>query len=208
MKTLERATIAIIACLGLIGLHQAIAAFMNAHAWKGLAPSDWAAWVQAIGSIAAIVGAFLIARNQHTVDRLREIERRHLEEIRRFEIIQALLAKANKTVEAIAQLNLESQFGVVLPEPLEYLDDCRVSIEALPIIDMPHADLAIYCAALPRALRELKELLLVVFQSTMRVERMTAHQIERVEIAFSTVMKITSDASALCAVEISRRVGT
>lgn len=41
-----------------------------------MTPSDWAAWVQAVGSIAAIIGSFRIARRQHEHERAADRERR------------------------------------------------------------------------------------------------------------------------------------
>lgn len=64
MKIVQIATICWLIVLGLVGLHQSVAVFMGAHGWKGLSPSDWASWVQAVGSIAAIIGSFRIAQRQ------------------------------------------------------------------------------------------------------------------------------------------------
>lgn len=46
-------------------LHQLIALMMLAHGWKGLTPSDWAAWVQAVGSVGAIIASGVIANWQY-----------------------------------------------------------------------------------------------------------------------------------------------
>jgi len=46
-----------------------------------LSKADWAAWAQAIGSILAIVGAFLIARHQHALQRQAAEQRSVTDEI-------------------------------------------------------------------------------------------------------------------------------
>jgi hypothetical protein len=75
MKFWERFGIAIMSLWGLFALHQGVNALMKAHNWVGLDASAWASWVQAVGSIAAILGAYHLAQNQHRHDR--EIELAH-----------------------------------------------------------------------------------------------------------------------------------
>jgi hypothetical protein len=75
MRVVERATICILILFAAVGLHQVTAIFMQTHGWKGLSPSDWAAWVQAVGSIAAIAGAFQIAQSQHKREHQQALDR-------------------------------------------------------------------------------------------------------------------------------------
>lgn len=53
----------------------------NWIAWSDMKASDWAAWVQAVGAIAAIIGAFQIAQRQHAEERILD-ERRRIESAR------------------------------------------------------------------------------------------------------------------------------
>ena len=80
MKFMERALIALLCIAMLFALHLIVGAVFTTHRWKGLSPSDWAAWVQAIGSIAAIFGAYSLAnRQQKIAERTRFIDRLELE---------------------------------------------------------------------------------------------------------------------------------
>lgn len=74
---LERIGIGIMSLWGIFAIHQGISALFAEHGWKGIGASDWAAWVQAVGSIAAIAGAFRIAQRQYEEDRTADQARRN-----------------------------------------------------------------------------------------------------------------------------------
>jgi hypothetical protein len=64
MKHVERAVISLFLLVILFCLHQLIGPLFEVHKWMRLDASAGASWVQAVGSIAAIVGAFAIAKKQ------------------------------------------------------------------------------------------------------------------------------------------------
>lgn len=64
MKFVERAVIALMSLAMLFALHQIVASVMSAHGWEGMKPADWASWVQAVGSIGAIVGTWYATKAQ------------------------------------------------------------------------------------------------------------------------------------------------
>lgn len=64
MKFLTWGVVSLMGMAMLVSLHQIISAGMAAHGWDGLKAADWAAWVQAIGSIAAIGGAVWISKRE------------------------------------------------------------------------------------------------------------------------------------------------
>ncbi|MBN3726088.1 hypothetical protein [Burkholderia sp. Ac-20379] len=69
--------------LGLFGGALAVGALVTALVrWPPMQSSDWAAWVQAVGSIGAIAAAIWIQDRQRSVDRENE-QRRELAEMRR-----------------------------------------------------------------------------------------------------------------------------
>lgn len=64
-----------------------IAAY-NGISWSKLSPNDWAAWVQAVGSVAAILSAIWIAGQQHR----RDVTRREEENARAEYVLRSELA--------------------------------------------------------------------------------------------------------------------
>lgn len=64
MKIGERIGIAIMSAWGLFAMHQGVNALMKAHNWAGLDSSAWASWVQAVGSVAAIMASFFLFSRQ------------------------------------------------------------------------------------------------------------------------------------------------
>lgn len=80
MKYIERIVISIAVIVILFCVHQYTDYLFKTHKWEALDSSDWAAWIQAIGSIAAIFGAVLVMQWQHdkTTAREEENQRREL----------------------------------------------------------------------------------------------------------------------------------
>lgn len=76
MKYVERIVIATFSLIAIFCFVEFVDVFFDRHSWVRLDASAWAAWVQAVGSIAAIIGAFAIAKKQAAEsDRLRAKER-------------------------------------------------------------------------------------------------------------------------------------
>lgn len=69
MKRLEHVVVAVFSLLAILFLVQAINALFVANQWELLDASGWASWVQAIGSIAAIVYAVKIANGDRDFQR-------------------------------------------------------------------------------------------------------------------------------------------
>jgi hypothetical protein len=64
MKVLTWVVLALMATAMLVAIHQGVVVLMTSHGWRGLGPADWASWMQAIGSIGAIVGTWLATKMQ------------------------------------------------------------------------------------------------------------------------------------------------
>jgi len=73
MKRMEQITVALFSAVGVVCLVQAINAWFIANHWETLDASGWASWVQAIGSIAAIVYAVRIANRDRDVQKAEKI---------------------------------------------------------------------------------------------------------------------------------------
>lgn len=73
---------------------------------KGLESSDAAGWMQAIGSLAAILGAFAIAENQHRIGR--ELDKQRAQDQGKMERDSALLSRA-RAVRNLVQVATQAQ---------------------------------------------------------------------------------------------------
>jgi len=97
-----------------------------------------AAWVQAVGSIAAIGGVFMVANNQHQHERRLEVERRNSDERRKLAIIKVIMA--NIRIEAMKVRNARNHLGAasIPPDFIEGLSKAKELLVALPAFEFPH----------------------------------------------------------------------
>ncbi|KFC61967.1 hypothetical protein [Massilia sp. LC238] len=97
-----------------------------------------AAWVQAVGSIAAIGGVFMVANNQHQHERRLEVERRNSDERRKLAIIKVIMA--NIRTEAIKVRTTRDHCGATsIPSDFtEGLGKAKELLVALPAFEFPH----------------------------------------------------------------------
>jgi hypothetical protein len=147
--------------------------FIKAVADKGIGSGEAASWLQAIGGILAIVAAFAVATGQHKADRALEMDIRNIDESRRFEAVKAILARANAVAKIVGEAWQRSAMDSIDSNFDNYVLDCKASVEALPIFDIPNADLIVYVVNLPRALQELNQVL-----AQARIESDSQEQIE------------------------------
>lgn len=157
MKFVERAVIALL-CVGMLfALHQVIGRVVTAHHWKGLDPSDWAAWVQAVGSIAAIWGAYSFTAKQHKDSIQRDDRNRNAERSRRAETIQFVMCNAE-----IHSVRLRNFVETNMAHEAVHFDramlrDCADVMEGIPVLDYPDASLAVHCRTYIRHFRAVEE---------------------------------------------------
>lgn len=114
-----------------------------------------AAWVQAVFSVVAIVGAFLISTRQHAMERAFDAARRNQDDLRRFETVKALLTRIDNNVRILRHMWGASQMDDLNPITIDYLKDCKVAFDALPIFEIPDAELVIFVAGIPRSIQDL-----------------------------------------------------
>lgn len=116
------------------------------------------AWIQAIGSIAAIIAASSIANAQASSARQLETERRAAEEIRNLEVIKALMARsiglAKDVVKATSSQLPTDYIQITVP----LMIDTSKTLHALPIFEIPDGLLALDVLTVGRALDSLADL--------------------------------------------------
>lgn len=123
---------------------------------KGLSASDWASWVQAIGSISAILGAFWLTELQVLASRRLDGERELREELRKSLLIRVVAQEAREACEMMADA-FEEPTPYHVPHTARRLANLEKIIRDLPMFDMPNQVLALAALRTPDALRLLSE---------------------------------------------------
>lgn len=145
MKFWERAGLALMSCWGLFAVHQGVNALIKAHNWAGLDSSAWASWVQAVGSVAAIMASFFLFSRQREHE---QQEGRDNELARRTRAVAAIQDVAYWALEAMEEC-IEHKKGMrgIRPESdlFQRLDELR---ELLNRFVDPAADRVIVIAAM------------------------------------------------------------
>lgn len=115
------------------------------------------AWIQAIGSIAAILAASAIATRQANQARDVENEQRIRNEIQKLEIIKALMIRSitmSREVVQALESRKQEDFEVVTPSMMR---DAHQTLLLLPIFEIPNALLSLDVLTVGRALESLSE---------------------------------------------------
>jgi hypothetical protein len=130
----------------------ALSVFVSSGLLWGFTKSDWAAWVQAIGSIAAIVGSVWAVQRQLAFNRAEDRERERREGLRKYGIAAHLAIEAAGTIQTMGKLVDLTDRHIEWKQVAERLGDCKAAIQSIPLLELPEYELA------PR----LQELLMVV----------------------------------------------
>jgi len=165
---------------------------------------DWPAWVQAVGSTAAIIAAFLITNRQHADNVLLEQIRRDSDDVRRLQAIRALMANVNTIAQAINRQRDDFYFAGTTVDTLSFLKDCEAAIRSLPVFELPRAELAIFCTNLPQAMKRLGVTLETqnVHLNDMRNTQGPSHTL--VEDLLNEILSLSAQVGNLCQDEINQ----
>lgn len=106
-----------------------------------LSKSDWAAWVQAIGSIGAILVAVLVVQLQHSRQLLYEAEKSRVERRRQLNVLRWQFSIVAKTCGDIADMIGRKHVSWLLQA--EVIKEQRLMLAAVPISNFPDASLLI-----------------------------------------------------------------
>lgn len=107
-----------------------------------LSKSDWATWVQAVGSIGAIFAAFMIGARQADVALMSVREAAHLTEKRRIEAVLGMVEFANSLADKCLDLFREdgySRLAYVLTQVDDPLENLTVALNAIPMHEIGSA---------------------------------------------------------------------
>jgi hypothetical protein len=104
--------------------------------WPPNQSSDWAAWVQAVGSIGAIVGAFEVGRRQAEASRRQAIDLDVLAQQRQVDAIVAVVNHSidQATASADSFMNMPTDvLRFALQEPIYSLSEATDALLAIPL---------------------------------------------------------------------------
>jgi hypothetical protein len=174
---------------------------------KGAGSGEAASWMQAIGSIGAIAAAFVVAASQRRADRNLEAEKRNIDELKRFEAVKAILATTNVVAAKFGKAWGDRQTNTLETSNIQYLSDCKASIAALPVFEIPDPDLVVYITTLPRAL----QLLIDALDNARGYSQLNLNipflNDITVPNAFNEILQLTSKAGDICDKQITTRKG-
>lgn len=178
----------------LIALHQIVGVIFISHGWKGMTASDWAAWVQAFGSTAAIAVAFAVANRQQraaTRDK-KDADVRRIKSIRA--LYQNLLDMAIEARRAIT-----GEEGHILgAEPWKHLNERRAAIQRLSIFDVPDEKIAIEMIPMPISLETLCNALNILWHQSDEIPPIENPVDKEVEAALGIVITRARQTIRLC----------
>lgn len=151
------------------------------------------------------MAAFLIANRQHLAERRLDSDKVTADERRRFKVVRAILARVNVTASGIVSKIDESPFGLADKAYSIVLDDSARPFRELPLFELPHEELVLYCTSLPYALGRIRLRLDAdhIHLATIG-PRLRSNQ-QKLRNELSDLLKMTLDACRFCDAEIEQR---
>lgn len=183
-------------------------ALVAAGGWdwfKGMLESAAPAWIQAIGSVAAIVAAAIIARRQAQSAIDLEAHKLAASETQKFLIIKALMVRAYGLSNDICrafETKLHEDFDQVSPE---LMLDTHQALITLPVFEIPNGFLALDVLTVGRAIGTIHEHWLTLCkEASNEAQTLTDHIGLLVSLA-EEVREISMAAVTECKKEIEKR---
>ncbi|VVN47363.1 hypothetical protein [Pseudomonas fluorescens] len=175
---------------------------------EGFIEKSGAAWIQAIGSIAAILAASTIATRQVTHARELENERRIRSEIQRLEVIKALMARSRslsgEVVDALKTRKPED-FEIVTPSMMR---DTHQTLLLLPIFEIPNGLLALDVLTVGRALESLCNAWEMFCDEASTLQTFDTPTFQPLQVLAGEILQISSAAFDDCVKELRARTAS
>lgn len=172
-----------------------VAAFFNHPPAQS---QDWAAWVQAIGSIGAILVAVFVTNWQIITQATSEERRRMADELIRFEAVKAVLSMIHVICVKVRDEARAGNLALGGPGTGNYLLDAKAALQALPLFQLPDARLIVFATTISRSVEQLREQL-------ARNRGLGREWWNEVISHANEVLRLTEEAGALCETEILKR---
>lgn len=163
------------------------------------------AWIQAVGSILAIVAAAIIARNQTQGAAELEELKQAISDKQKFGVIMALMARAhglaNDIIKAF-ETHKHEDFEQVSPA---LMVDTHHALKALPIFEIPHGLLALDVLTISRGLASLEEGWSELLEILSPESEEVASRMQALGTLASEISNISKEAIDQCKKEIAIR---
>ena len=137
MKKIEAMSWAFFGAAALYLLHHLILHLFVTHGWEGMNPSDWASWVQAFGSVAAIAAGFAAARYQLNQARAFETSRELAETTRRTKALKWVLAQAKDEADTLGAWARGGNSLGLSRYPTQIISRFSELLKSVPLLDFP-----------------------------------------------------------------------
>lgn len=163
------------------------------------------AWIQAIGSIAAIFAAALISSNQYRNERRLESERVATSEINKLMVVKALMARSHqlsKDITTAFSTKQDKDFSQVTPA---LMTDTHSVLMGLPTFEVPNGLLALDLLTVGRGLKVLTENWEDFCVSVAKNNSIEVPEAEPLLELAREIESITGDAIKICTMEITQR---
>jgi len=163
------------------------------------------AWIQAVGSILAIVAAALIARNQTQGATELEERKQAVSEKHKFGVIMALMARAHGLANDITkafETHKHEDFDQISPA---LMVDTHRALKALPVFEIPHGLLALDVLTISRGLASLEEGWKELLEISSPESEEVASRMQALSTLASEISNISREAIDECKKEIAIR---
>lgn len=166
-----------------------IAAVIGIGVAFDLGKSDWAAWVQAVGSIAAIFSAIWISNNQHEKERLQRAAQECEDSVAAFEAVAEMIQQASYFTKWATDRTANPKdtakgypFFPEHDETMANLEEVRSLIAAIPIHTPPYFRLARDIRLVGSALSKLQPILLKMKSAAIDDSKSWTREIDAIRI--------------------------
>jgi len=127
--------------------------------WNQLDASVLAAWVQAIGSIAAIIGAFSIANQQHLKDLRVQKANSELAKQERYAIVWSVLKRVEVRLQSAAFSRDTTVTCIADSERIAKLRATSLWLDAIPPFEMPGPKILRLCLSIHTHIHDVADIL-------------------------------------------------
>ena len=191
-----------LSAIALVGLAAACIAYTQGYRLD-LSKDSAPAWIQAIGSILAIVAAAWIAKQQNVHSRRLEEYKQARSDKQKLEVIMALMARSHRLAIDVCKAhdsNEQEDIDQISP-PL--MTDTHRALMALPIFDIPEWQLSLDVLMVSRALASLREQFLALQDSASEEEFRS--NLKDLNVLASEIKQISEDAVSIAKEKIKER---
>ncbi len=185
-----------------------VAALVAIGLKSDLSKSDWASWVQAIGSIGAILAAFGIANAQTRTVREQVRQESAATDLARYRAIRAVASILFATADQMRNAWESRDAQQVGTRELDHLLDSKRVLESFGVFELPDPDLVVRLLTLPRAVANLHQTWVQAANEAESPGPVGKFSDDRLRFDWAQVMELTNAVGAHCETQIAAIEGS